>query len=78
MASTILQRQPGIYPPPHSFALWPKAGYGHLIHKFIDPHNNTPQLVGLLWISDQLIKEMESIIRHLLYKQKEWILDQKI
>jgi hypothetical protein len=37
--------------------------------------HNAPQLVGLLWIGDQLVAETESIIRQLLYKQEDdkWV-----
>jgi hypothetical protein len=41
-----------------SLALQAIAGYGLLISRgFLITHNDAPQLVGLLWTSDQLIAE---------------------
>jgi len=38
-------------------ALWPNAGYSLLINEVYRSHNDTPQSVGLLWTSDQLVAE---------------------
>jgi hypothetical protein len=41
-----------------SLALQPSVGYGLLIPQgFVITHNDTPQSVGLLWMSDQLVAE---------------------
>jgi hypothetical protein len=47
--------QRGLWPP---VALQPSAGYGLLVSRgFLITHDNAPQLVGLLWTSDQLVTE---------------------
>jgi hypothetical protein len=39
-----------------SLELQPSAGYGLLVHEVSwIIHNDAPQLVGLLWTSDQLV-----------------------
>jgi hypothetical protein len=41
-----------------SLALQPSTGYGLLVTRgFLITHNNAPQSVGLLWMSDQLVAE---------------------
>ena len=35
----------------------PPVGHGLLIHKVSRSHSDTPQSVGLLWTSDQLVAE---------------------
>jgi hypothetical protein len=41
-----------------SLAMQPSAGYGLLVTRgFVITHNDTPQSVGLLWMSDQLVAE---------------------
>jgi hypothetical protein len=41
-----------------SLALQPSAGYGLLVHEVSwITHNDAPQSVGLLWMSDQLVAE---------------------
>jgi hypothetical protein len=45
-----------------SLALQPSAGYGLLLsQRFLITHNYAPQLVGLLWTSDQLVAEISTL-----------------
>jgi hypothetical protein len=45
-------------PSPSSLAVQPSTGYGLLVSRgFLITHNNAPQLVELLWTSDQLVAE---------------------
>jgi hypothetical protein len=53
MASCGSAAQRGLWPP---VALQPSAGYGLLVRGFMITHD-APQLVGLLWTSDQLVAE---------------------
>jgi hypothetical protein len=45
-------------PSSSSLAVQPIIGYGLLVSRgFLITHNDAPQLVGLLWTSDQLVAE---------------------
>jgi hypothetical protein len=54
--------QRGLWPP---VVLQPSAGYGLLVSRgFLITHNDAPQLVRLLWTSDQFVAETSDNTQH--------------